>query len=111
MCKRRAGEEKQALFSTKNYQIPEITSEEVGKQLALMKQGKSADAAGIVAEMIKVGGERLRQALAGLFNDILLKDAAPPPEWKHTRIKVLFKYIHIYKNRYIYIYIYKYINI
>ena len=38
-----------------------------------------------------MGGKRLQEALADLFNEVLLKNAAPPAEWKHTRIKVLLK--------------------
>jgi len=71
--------------------IPKVTAGEVRKQLLLMKNGKASDAAGIVAEMIKAGGERLQSVLADLFNDVLVNNAPPPQEWKHTRIKVLFK--------------------
>jgi hypothetical protein len=71
--------------------IPRITWEEVRAQLATMKNGKAADSAGIVAEMVKVGGTRLYEVLASLFNEIMLEQGMPPDEWKHTRIKVLFK--------------------
>ena len=72
-------------------EIPKITRREVEQQLKSMINGKAPDAAGIVAEMLKTGGERLQEALADIFNDVLLEGAKPPAEWKHTSIKVLFK--------------------
>jgi hypothetical protein len=71
--------------------IPEVTSNEVGKELLMMKNGKAADANGVVAEMIKMGGQKLHSAIANLFNDVLVNNAEAPEEWKHTRIKVIFK--------------------
>ena len=45
----------------------------------------------MVVELLKDGGRVVRQALAHIFNDILLKDMMPPEEWKESRIIVLFK--------------------
>ena len=49
-----------------------------------MKNGNATDGTGIVAEMIKVGGEKKFEILANLFNDIILHQAVPPREWKET---------------------------
>ena len=46
---------------------------------------------GIVVEILKVGGESVVRVISELFNDVLLHNALPLAEWKHTRIKVLFK--------------------
>jgi hypothetical protein len=73
------------------YGIPEVTVKEVSKQLHMMKNGKAADSNGIVAEMLKMGGEKLQAIITDLFNEILVRKAEPPEEWKRTRIKVLFK--------------------
>jgi exonuclease III len=88
---KRASVRKMEVPNTANNTIARITAEEIRKQLCQMKNGKSADTAGIVAEMIKVGGPRLQEILAAMFNDILLGQSVPPGEWKHTRIKVLLK--------------------
>ena len=72
-------------------EIVRIEPEEVRRQLAKMKRKKAADAAGIVAEMLKDGGIRVAAAIAGLFNDVLEMDGPPPASWKECRIKVLFK--------------------
>ena len=56
-----------------------------------MKNDKAADGTGIVAEMIKFGGDGLFDLIAHLFNDVLMNNALPLEEWRHTRIKFLFK--------------------
>ena len=49
---RRTDEKKHVTSSLTNPGIPEVTIKEVTKQLNLMKNGKCADFAGIVAEML-----------------------------------------------------------
>ena len=88
---RRGPEDTRKATGVPKYEIPAVTFEEVSKQLKLMKKGKAADFAGIVAEMLKAGGEKLKSVIADLFNEVLLHKAVPPTEWKHTRIKVLLK--------------------
>ena len=56
-----------------------------------MKRGKASDRSGMAAELLKDGGQIVRQALAHVYNDVLLKDMIPPKEWKESRILVLFK--------------------
>ncbi len=46
---------------------------------------------GIVAEMIKAGGDELEAALLNLFNDISDPQAMPPEKWRKNVIKVLHK--------------------
>ena len=57
----------------------------------MMKNGKAADAAGVVAEVRKHADEALYEMIAAVFNEVLLDGELPPDEWKHTRIRVLFK--------------------
>ena len=56
-----------------------------------MANGKSPDTRGIVAELLKHCGKVMLQAVADLFNDILMPSAPVPEEWKMTRLRVLFK--------------------
>ena len=81
MYARRATEEWQALDGQR-CRIPEVTSNEVGKELLMMKKGKAADANGVVAEMIQMGGQKLHSAIANLFNDVLVNNAEAPEERK-----------------------------
>eukprot|EP00959_Pyramimonas_sp_CCMP1952_P154531 3232695-Pyramimonas_sp.AAC.1 len=50
--------------------IPPFTDDELRHGLQQLKTGKAADTSGIAAEMLKYGGEALRNALRNLFNDI-----------------------------------------
>ena len=65
--------------------------EELAAALAKMKAGKAKDSCGIVAEMLKHGGETLHLAILELFNDILVNKACPPEGWKKSRLKIIFK--------------------
>ena len=56
-----------------------------------MKGGKAKDDAGIVAEMIKHGGEQLRSVILAVFNDLLADNALIPQSWKQTRLLAIFK--------------------
>ena len=70
--------------------VDPITSEEVRKQLDLMKKGKAADSNGVVVEMLKAAGEALVALIADLYNDVLHPNAQVPEEWRTTRLSVLF---------------------
>lgn len=72
-------------------EITPLECEEVRAQLKQMKNNKAQDCAGIVAEMLKAGGNKLLQLVTDIFNEILLGETLPPEEWKETRLKVLFK--------------------
>ena len=76
-------------FSEENT-IP-FTKEEVQAQLKNLKNGKSADAKGIICEMLKHGGGELASLLADMFTDILSPSSKCPQNWRETTIKVLFK--------------------
>ena len=67
--------------------VQPISKVEVKKQAAHMKNGKAADGAGLVAEMIKFGHDKMFEMIAHLFNEVLLNGGLPPAESKHTRIR------------------------
>ena len=64
---------------------------EMDEALKKIKKGRAADEKGLVAEMLKQGGENLRRVLLGLMNSVISPDAPPPKEWKENVFKVLFK--------------------
>ena len=68
-----------------------FTNEEVHRALKGMKRGKAGDSHGLVAELLKDGGDSLRSAIAMLFNDVASNKAPPPEAWKESRITVIFK--------------------
>ena len=68
-----------------------FTKKDLQTALRKMKSGKAKDSSGIVAEMVKYGGDILHDAILCLFNDILREDAVPPDTWQHTRLTVIFK--------------------
>ena len=70
---------------------PPFTMEDLQAGLCKLKHGKAGDAAGIVAEMVKKGGEALHASVLELFNDVLDPQAAPPETCKRTRLSVIFK--------------------
>ena len=71
--------------------LEQFTTKEVHAALKNMKRGKAGDKSGLVAELLKDGGNGVNAAIALLFNDIL-DSASPPPEvWKESRISVIFK--------------------
>ena len=71
--------------------IPPFSLEELQQSIGQLRNGKCKDTSGIIAEMIKAGGQQLEQQLLWLFNDIARPDAIPPTQWKHTVISVLYK--------------------
>ena len=71
--------------------IPPLTMNEQRTALKQLKNKKSPDTRGIIAEMWKLGGGDLHDALFLLFNDILSFRGEPPDTWKQTVIKVLYK--------------------
>ena len=70
--------------------MPRVETDEVEKELSKMAKGKAADGAGIVAEMLKHGGQVLAVLMADVFTDVLEGRGEPPAAWKETRLKVLF---------------------
>ena len=55
-----------------------------------LKKGKSRCSKGLIAEMLKVGGARLRCVLQ-LMNAVLDEGAPTPTEWHERVINILFK--------------------
>ena len=71
--------------------VPPFTMTELRQGLKQLKNGKSPDTKGIVAEMLKHGSTALHDALLLLYNDICSFTRPAPDTWKHTVIKVLHK--------------------
>ena len=51
--------------------IPDISAEEVKKQIKEHRNDKAADQKGIIAEIMKLCGENFIEVMADFFNDIL----------------------------------------
>ena len=66
--------------------VPKLTSDEVEKELAKIAKKKSSDQAGIVGEMIQLGGKTLTDQLAALFTDIMEPGALVPDYCRKTRL-------------------------
>eukprot|EP00973_Karenia_brevis_P067900 9446397-Karenia_brevis.AAC.1 len=71
--------------------IPEFSREELETEISNLKSKKAGDTSGVVAEMVKQGGDMVVSALLNLCSQIILPNATPPTTWKHTVMKVLFK--------------------
>lgn len=69
---------------------PTVTGDEVRLALTSMKNGKTKDNTGIVAEMLKARSEAFINAVAQLFTEIMQLGQIPE-HWRLTAIKVLFK--------------------
>ena len=71
--------------------IAAFTPEELADALKQMKSGKAGDAGMIFAEMIKVDCPVLHAIILDVFNDILQPGHQTPPEWRLSRLVVIFK--------------------
>jgi hypothetical protein len=71
--------------------IPPVTAEELRTILRPMANRKSADAKGVVVELLKQSSSTFLQTIADLFNDVLSSNASVPAYWQQNLIKVLFK--------------------
>ena len=71
--------------------IPPITDKELDKALDGLKNRRCRDTNGLGAEMLKSGGQTLRQHLLRLYNEILQPHASPPQQWKQTTMTVIHK--------------------
>ena len=71
--------------------IPKFDANELTIALKSLKKGKARDSKGFVAEMLKVGGVRLRDILLQLMNAVLDEGAPTPTEWHKSVMKILFK--------------------
>ena len=68
-----------------------MTSDEVSAAFKKMENLKAGADEGLVAEMLKHGGDDLKSALLDLFNDAIHPDAIHPQDWKTTCIRVPLK--------------------
>ena len=71
--------------------LPPITVDEVRNQIKHLRTNKAADTKGVVAEMLKAGGEIFVQVVAELFDDVLHGGGGVPDQWKVTKLRILFK--------------------
>jgi hypothetical protein len=65
--------------------------DELKTGLSGLRNGKARDQSGILAEMLKLGHERLLELVLDVFNDVLLLRDVPPAAWKATKLVVIFK--------------------
>lgn len=70
--------------------LPDVTVAEIKKALLQMKNNKSPGDDGIVAEAIKLGGEKLIQMLTILFTECLERGTTPS-QWHNAVIVLMFK--------------------
>ena len=59
--------------------------------LKKMKNNKTAAEDGLVAEMLKAGGDALLQTIADIFTELLCNRMGTPESWRRSRLTVLFK--------------------
>ena len=71
--------------------IPPFTLDELDKALRQLRNGKTCDTTGIIAEMLKEGNDVLHRHLLRLYNDLLKPNAVPPQHWRHTTITIIYK--------------------
>ncbi len=71
--------------------LPKFSMEELKDSLKMMKRGKAKDSQGVVAEMLKDGGDDLLECILDMFNDLLGPDSEPSKTWKETKLVVIFK--------------------
>ena len=66
-----------------NHSIPPFTTDELTTALGQLKNGKARDRSGILAEMIKYGGDAVKQVLLNLYNEVIKPGGATPTQWKN----------------------------
>ena len=68
-----------------------FTGTEVGQQIRKMTNSKSADQAGVIAELLKACDEKVLELIAALFDDVMDPQTQIPQSWCMTKLKVLLK--------------------
>ena len=71
--------------------IPDFTFDELNTTIKQLHNGRCKDDSGLIAEMVKEGGETLKMHILRLFNDIVQPNATPPTTWKPTTITIIHK--------------------
>ena len=71
--------------------INSFSAEELLEALKAMKTGRAPHKKGLVAEMLKTGGHRLRSVLLELISTVSKPHAPTPSEWQKSVFKVLFQ--------------------
>ena len=83
--------ETEHIGETETTPVDAFTRSELLSAIKGLKSNKCKDTAGLKAEMLKAGGERLVDVLLDLYNRVLTKNMEIPKSWKHSVITVLFK--------------------
>ena len=66
-----------------------MAADEVRKELKQLRSNKAADSKGLVAEMVKFGGDELAHAIADFFDGVLQGNGGGVPvDWKIGRSHV-----------------------
>lgn len=68
-----------------------FTMKELQLAIRSLKKGRCKEQAGIVVEMLKHSGIKMKQLLLDLFKELLKAQAAPPAVWKQAVITVIHK--------------------
>ena len=71
------------------HKVDPVRATEADEKLKNKSWRKACDSNGIAAELLKDGGQYLRELLAEVFTDIMRPCAIVPQAWKETRLKVL----------------------
>ena len=77
--------------SEREQRIIDSTLLELRSALTRMKGGKCSNQSGVIAEMRKCGSSCFREAVLGMFNEVLKPDKEPPNTWRQTKLVVLLK--------------------
>ena len=72
-------------------EIPPFSMTELLDALKRLKRGRSADTAGIAAELLLEGCAELLDLTLQLFNDVLQPSREAPTSWKHSCLITIFK--------------------
>ena len=85
------GEHVQEGVVTKRGGIPQVTLEELKKQLKSMKDGKSEDDKSVVIEFLKLADVDMLELLAQIFTDLIKGGSKMPDYWRTVAVQVLYK--------------------
>ena len=70
--------------------IEDISQSDEAEQLKKMKKGKDANDEGIVAELLKFGGEEVEYEIANIFNNVMRGIEEVPQCFQISKIIILF---------------------
>jgi len=71
-------------------EVPPILNSEIEHAMQKMKKGKAPGEDQVVIEMLKAGGEIVKEKTRELFNIVIRREQGPK-EWKNAIITLIFK--------------------